>query len=271
MQVLFASRTLWLEAPLKAAPLLALALALAPAVAAAEDQPPLLDHSPLREFTQGQPLTLRVTITSPTGRKIFDPKAFVRNAGTETFTPLKLIETSQRGVFQASVPKGLSFESIEYYFEAFDEDGNGPSRIASSKSPLKAKMLEPPPEPDKPAAASGAEVRKAPQVLVLRESEPKAARPLAYVLGGLGLATGGIGGFLGVKALIDSQKEPEHAAQIRATTAFYADICYGATAVLLLGGVVTYFLTEPEKAPASASFNLLPTRGGAAAVVSGRF
>jgi hypothetical protein len=232
-------------------------------LALADDQPPLFDHAPPAEFTRGQPLTIRATITSPAGRKIFEPKLYVRNPGTE-YVGVKMVETRQKNVFEAAVVPGLLFERLEYYLEAFDVEGNGPSRVASAKTPLSIRMVVPPEPVAPPAVAKAAPGDAVAKPVVVKK--PFHWSTAGMWVGGI-LLVGGVGVDV-ASALIIGLPAWRDGDTARARE---LDFNYLLPASIVAGVGLTTMLVSYAASPDPVVVGLMPTSGGGTLVVSGRF
>ena len=93
---------------------------------------PTILHDPVTTAPTGQPIRVRADITDPDG--VFAPAVYVRAQGSDRYVsiPMKL----EDGVYAAVVPAELVVQDLEYFVEAFDELGNGPSRRGTPEAPL---------------------------------------------------------------------------------------------------------------------------------------
>lgn len=223
-----------------------------------EHQPPLVEQG-----------ALEARLASTSGRRIFEPAAFVRAVGATEFARLPLTEREAgAGVFRADLPESLKGIEIEYFLEAFDEDGNGPFRKGSPERPLR--LTRPPPPPRSlPAAATAAEQ----QAL----SRPRRTAGITLLASGAALLVGG--GICGALALKDYSTEKaatelgeyEKAKSAAKTEGLVADVLFGAGIAAATVGAVLW-LTDPSTPSGPAvSLGASATRGGAVAVLSGRF
>jgi hypothetical protein len=147
--------------------IVAVALALLPNFAEAkkrpkpkepDTKPPVITHVRVTKTPRGKPLTIRARFED--ANEIFAPCVYVREKGTVEFDtlPMKRAENGYEVVLSAERME----KDVEYFIEAFDEEGNGPSREGSPDQPLTIGVFEPgtvftepkeetpPVEPDQP-------------------------------------------------------------------------------------------------------------------------
>lgn len=162
---------------------------LAPLPAAASPSAPVIAHEPLSSFAKGEALTFKAKIRSPIGKAIFSPAVFLCFPGVEAplRIPLALV-AGEANTFAAQVPPNLTQADFEYFIEAFDEEGNGPSRLGSPEAPIRARAVaaswSSPPAP-RPLAAPV----ERDQAL---ELGAEAGRPWQRTAGAVGLTAGGV-------------------------------------------------------------------------------
>ncbi len=159
-----------------------------------------------------------------------------------------------------------------------------PPRVASEKPPEKVAATQKKPPPDAPTEKKLTPSSSAASAdLTASEGQGSAARPLGYVLLGLGAAAVGVGVYFGVTSnnersrvsalkpdgggLITSltQKEAFALDASARTDALVADVLFGAGGALALTGALLWFFGGPS----DASVALLPVGNGA--VLSGQF
>ncbi len=104
--------------------------------AAAQEAPvgPALDHTPVVHATPGEPLTLTATIHS--GNGVFQPIVSFRHVGEAAWVKVPLLP-SGGDLYSATIPGASLGSDIEYYLEAYDNDGNGPARAGSADVPFR--------------------------------------------------------------------------------------------------------------------------------------
>lgn len=152
----------WVTAVL---PALVLASFAADPAAAASKRPkkdtaaPVVEHTPVATHDGKGPVVITATITDESA--IYEPTLVVRMAGAAgaapgaagaPFTRVPLVKSAEGDAFSAEVPASLLAGDVEYLVEAFDEHGNGPSRVGDEAAPLTIKRVAPvaPLEGDKP-------------------------------------------------------------------------------------------------------------------------
>lgn len=117
------------------AALVAFALAAAPLVARADDQPPIIKHNPVAKATRGDTLTISAVIDDESA--IFAPTLYYRYAGAKGYTNVTM---SRKGDSYAATITATA--DVDYWVEAWDELGNGPSRDGSPDRPFKVTVAE---------------------------------------------------------------------------------------------------------------------------------
>ncbi|MFM2152007.1 MAG: hypothetical protein RL199_442, partial [Pseudomonadota bacterium] len=129
---------------------------LLPAAALAAEPPaadagPDVRLSPLPEVRCGQPLPIEVDIRDDDG--VFDPRLYVRPQGAARFAAVTLREGAS-GLYRAVIPADEVERGVDFYVEAFDNQGNGPARSGSLDAPHRFDCHRAP--ADEPAAVEGA-------------------------------------------------------------------------------------------------------------------
>ncbi len=94
---------------------------------------PGIEHAAVTQATPGVPLTLTATIRS--GNGVFQPVVAFRHVGETNWAKVPLLP-SGGDVYTATLPGATLSSDIEYYIEAYDNDGNGPARSGSPDAPL---------------------------------------------------------------------------------------------------------------------------------------
>lgn len=94
--------------------------------------PPVVRHDPpsVRAQDGSVYLWFEVSDSSP----LFGQAVFVRSTGSRRWERAELTEVAP-GWFQARLRLSGAFE---YFFEVFDEQGNGPSRVGTPQAPFRA-------------------------------------------------------------------------------------------------------------------------------------
>jgi hypothetical protein len=106
---------------------------------AADTTPPVIDHTPPVGCVVETPCVVEARITDSSG--VFDPTLLFRAAGATTFERQPMQATPGDGsLFRATLPAVLlASGDVEYLVEAFDVQGNGPSRAGNDEVPLRVK------------------------------------------------------------------------------------------------------------------------------------
>jgi hypothetical protein len=155
--------------------LLAGLVALAPAglraAPASDVTPPSITHVRVSEAPRGQALVIEAGISDESA--IFAPAVYVRRAGEDEYVSIAMTPV-EPGRFAATVPAARVTGILEYFIEAFDELGNGPSRAGTPDAPLRVSTYDPEtrplPEPEAPPGGwAGAGDPEAPEAGVVGE------------------------------------------------------------------------------------------------------
>lgn len=111
--------------------------------------PPVVEHTPITSHDGIGPVLLQARIVDDSA--IFEPTLLVRmvsgadgvgSGGGSAFLRVPLIKGAD-DVFAAEVPAALLAGDLEYLIEAFDENGNGPSRVGDEGAPMVIKRAVP--------------------------------------------------------------------------------------------------------------------------------
>lgn len=106
---------------------------------AADTSPPKIEHTRLEKAPLNQVLRVSAVITDESG--VFAPTLYVRAVGQEEFVSIEM--TKRGGSYQAKIPAEQMSSDVEYFIEAFDEHGNGPSREGSPEAPILLAVFDP--------------------------------------------------------------------------------------------------------------------------------
>jgi hypothetical protein len=123
-----------------------------PAKAADDVDPPAILHEEAKTGRLGRDLVVRATITDESG--VFDPVLLYRVGADGEFLrlPMQPVE-GETDVYEAVVPGDVVSADVQYFIEAFDNNGNGPARFGDEALPIKVSVLktaEPLPDPEPP-------------------------------------------------------------------------------------------------------------------------
>src|SRR5712692_8426047 len=110
-----------------------------------DNDPPVLTHTPVTTAKKGKPLTITAHATDPSG--VFGPVLYLRKRGMPAtdYIPMRMVpsKTGAPGTYAVEIPPALvSVDALEYYIEAWDNAGNGPTRAGSPESPFAVKVEE---------------------------------------------------------------------------------------------------------------------------------
>ena len=257
--------------PRLAAALLGALTAAAPARANPLDtEPPRVAHTPVKEAPRGAALRISAAITDDS--EIFEPTLYYRPAGTRKYLTASMHHAGSQ--FSATIPDAMTVTDVEYFIEAYDSNGNGPSRFASDEAPQRVRVSAFTSIPV-PGSSKGAQ-KLDDEVIAQAESEGGSLRIAGYSVAGAGVVALGLGTFFGLasrKLNDDAIREPSAAAARQKESdarskATLATVSWVAGGVLAAGGVAMVLFapsasSSPEHAapearlfvsPAGASF-----------------
>jgi hypothetical protein len=102
---------------------------------------PLIDHEPVAMTVTGKPLLIVATFTDDNG--VFEPAVLYRVGGEGTFVSIPMQATGEGATYAATIPGDIVVAKVEYFIEAFDELGNGPTREGDPDLPLVVRVVAP--------------------------------------------------------------------------------------------------------------------------------
>jgi hypothetical protein len=109
-----------------------------------DGEPPQLTHQPVAVGTRGKPLTVAAHAVDANG--VFGPILYVRKKGLATgdYVPIRMVASKiVPGDYSVDIPAALTtLDGLEYYIEAWDTAGNGPTRAGSSEVPMAVAIEE---------------------------------------------------------------------------------------------------------------------------------
>jgi hypothetical protein len=94
---------------------------------------PTIEHTQILDAPLYEPIIFRVQINDES--MIFAPSLYYRYAGQTEYRMLQMEETAR--AYVAKIDGSEITGDIEYFLEAFDEHGNGPSRRGSPTQPIR--------------------------------------------------------------------------------------------------------------------------------------
>jgi len=259
--------------------LLALSLvAAAPASAlAADTTPPKIIHTAPATAPSGAALKIVADIIDESG--VFEPKLHFRAAGSTKYLTASMIPVAGSR-FEATIPESVMAGDVEYFIEAYDTNGNGPSRFASEQAPQRVKvvaapepikLVAPPPPAEGPDKIVISDATKPPEKVDAQVTKPASSADLGmkvagYSLVGVGVAGVVVGAILGATANSQAkQAQDETSARLARqkengakSMAMGADVSYVAGGVLAAVGVVLVVLPllKPSEPAASEAKQL---------------
>ena len=111
--------------------------------------PPVITHVKIANAAINEPITVRARIEDES--EVFAPSVYVRGVGEDQFENIPM-KKGKEG-YEATIPAEKVTKAIEYFIEAFDEQGNGPSREGTPEQPIRVLVFDPdsgPPPPPPP-------------------------------------------------------------------------------------------------------------------------
>ena len=118
--------------------------ALEPQGAPDDGEPPQLTHQLVAAGIRGKPLTIAAHAIDANG--VFGPILSVRKKGLGAgdYVPIKMVPSKiVPGDYSVDVSSALTnVDALEYYIEAWDIAGNGPSRVGSPDQPIMVTLEE---------------------------------------------------------------------------------------------------------------------------------
>lgn len=108
--------------------------------ASGEDrEPPVIRHERLARAQVGEPVLIRASIMDASA--IFAAAVYVRPNRGASYQAIAMKKVGEE--FQTTIPAELLFSDLEYFIEAFDEQGNGPTREGSPDAPIAIHVFNP--------------------------------------------------------------------------------------------------------------------------------
>ncbi len=112
-----------------------------PSVASADTEPPVITHVRVKQAILKQDVKIRARINDES--EIFAPAVYVRSVGDKQYDNLAMTRVDNG--YEAIIPAEKVTQGLEYFIEAFDEHGNGPTREGGPDDPILIKVFEKPP------------------------------------------------------------------------------------------------------------------------------
>jgi hypothetical protein len=119
-----------------------------PAAPETDDKPPIITHVHVTRSPIGEPITVRARLEDES--EIFAPSVYARSEGQGEFEAFGMKHIGDG--WEAVIPGALAKTNVEYFIEAFDDQGNGPSREGSPENPIRIMVFDPAKEPPKEPA-----------------------------------------------------------------------------------------------------------------------
>ncbi|MBI2377653.1 MAG: hypothetical protein HYV07_26870 [Deltaproteobacteria bacterium] len=109
------------------------------AAAPVDKVPPVITHARVSSAPMGSPIVIQARIEDSSG--IFAPSVLFRIRGTKEFDTIELKKRDE--VFEATIPAEQVTADLEYFIEAFDDQGNGPARVGDPERPNLIRVARP--------------------------------------------------------------------------------------------------------------------------------
>ena len=113
---------------------------------------PEIEHQEIDQGTLKEDIAINARLTDPDG--IFDPAVLFRVKGASRYQRLPMAELAENE-FQAIIPGRLVTDSLEYYIEVYDQEGNGPARFGEEDFPIEIRVSMPSPNTGDAAETTG--------------------------------------------------------------------------------------------------------------------
>lgn len=104
--------------------------------AEADTTAPLITHQRVTRAPAGAAIAIRAQIEDES--EIFAPAVFVRPVGQGDFESLGMRRSNDG--WEATIPAEMVTTDLEYFIEAFDDQGNGPAREGAPESPIRIEV-----------------------------------------------------------------------------------------------------------------------------------
>ncbi|MEQ8278295.1 MAG: hypothetical protein RMA76_37975 [Deltaproteobacteria bacterium] len=111
-----------------------------------DTKPPRIVHVKLMQTPRSQAVQIRARFEDKSG--VFAPTLYYRQHGAAEFTTVEM-EKGEEG-WVALIPASEVTGPLEYFLEAFDQEGNGPAREGTPENPIPIAVYDekaPPPPP----------------------------------------------------------------------------------------------------------------------------
>lgn len=228
---------------------------------ALDNDPPKIDHTPVVDAPAGAGLTVTAAITDES--EVFEPTLYYRPAGTRKFLSASMHRVGMTR-YSATIPEEVMGGDVEYFIEAYDSNGNGPTQFASADSPRRVKVgAARSPEPRAGAPAIRRPRSEVPEQAVARPRSGDNGgllRTVGFTAAGVGAAGLGLGTYfyLAARSLNDQAITSPSAAAAQQKQADARSKLTLATASFIAGGVVAaggaaMVLFAPSRPSASAA------------------
>lgn len=100
---------------------------------------PSITHSPVARAARGQPIEIAARLVGDNG--ISAPAVLFRRVGEKEYRSLPMGDLGD-GTYTATLPAAVVSSDLEYYLEAFDKEGNGPSRSGGPTAPYRVTVSD---------------------------------------------------------------------------------------------------------------------------------
>jgi hypothetical protein len=100
---------------------------------------PVITHTRITKAAVGLPIIIRAKIEDES--EIFAPSVYVRAQGKQDYETLAMRRVGEG--YEATIAPEMTRGNLEYFIEAFDDQGNGPAREGSPEEPLRIILFDP--------------------------------------------------------------------------------------------------------------------------------
>ena len=104
------------------------------ALSAIDNQPPLIDHQPVKQIESGTVLVVKTEVRDNNG--VNEVNLYFRRIGEDVYRSEKMIKGSGDDYQFALAVDIVQGPGVEYYIEAYDVLGNGPATVGTADDPM---------------------------------------------------------------------------------------------------------------------------------------
>jgi hypothetical protein len=104
-----------------------------------DDKPPIIKHAHVTKAPIGEAITIHAKMEDES--EIFAPSVYARAEGKTEYESFGMKHIGDG--WEATIPPALTKTNVEYFIEAFDDQGNGPAREGTPEKPIKIVVFDP--------------------------------------------------------------------------------------------------------------------------------